>query len=170
MMKTPHPSTKPKKSLTKRVKWSDEYFNFHSRRLKPVSKEYLDELGDRFIALVFQLLKGAEDAKRIISYERWLIEEGIPTTTMEQWRKRSKSLDKKIKFGLMAIGTYLEEGLMFKTLSEKATMYQLHLYLDRWAKTNLYQDERIKRIRDTEADKPTHVTVNMVDYSKQKDK
>jgi len=138
-------------------------------KLKPVSIEYLDDIGDKFLSFIRAMLSGAEDAKRIISLERFLVEEGIPEATMRKWRKRSKKLDAKIKFGLTAIGTYLEEGLLFKTLSEKATMHQLHNYLDRWKTLNEYQDERIKKIRDTEADKPTHVTVNMVDYSK-KDK
>lgn len=166
--KNTNPSTAVKSAPIKK-RWQDAYLNFRSRRLKPVSIEYLEEIGDKFIDYVFQLLQGAEDAKKIVSLERFLVEEGIPDGTMKKWRKRSKKLDDRIKFGLMSIGTYLEEGLLHKTLSEKATMYQLHLYLPRWSKLNDYQDERIKKVRDTEADKPTHVTVNMVDYSK-KDK
>jgi len=170
MKKSSNPSTRKKKAPKVRKRWQDEYLCFRSWRLQPIDKEYIDEKGREFVKYCFSLRSQESKAEHKVTYERFLEEHGIPYTTMESWKKKSKYLQGCIRFGFMCIGNYLEEGLLFKTLSEKATMYQLHLYLDRWDKTNLYQDERIKKVRDTEADKPTQVTVNMVDYSKKKDK
>jgi hypothetical protein len=164
--KTTNPTTGKKKALKPRKSWRDEYLNFVSWTLYPVDKDYIRSKAEAFVE--WARLARSEDhkAKKRLTYERWLEEVGIPYKTMEGWSLRDPYVLNCLELGMMILGNNLEEGLLTKEYSEKATMFQLHNYLPRWKKMERYQDERIIRTRDKEEKKPTQVILNMTDYSK----
>lgn len=148
--KTPNPSSKRKKPAKKRVRWQDEYLCMWSFKLKPVCEEYLEKIGEDFIAWCRQARIQKPDERDRFSLERFCEDKGIPLDTLKEWRKRSKKLNECIKSGKLMLGNMIEEGLLKKRYSEKGSMFVLHNYLDRYEKDNKYHQD-LKNIKDAVA-------------------
>lgn len=137
------------KDPKKYAPWYDEYFDMGFMCLKPVNDAYLDKLGEEFVKWCTDSRdQSLQKKERRFSYERWLEEKGISLPTMLKWRKRRPFLEESIKHGMMIIGNRLEEGMLTKELSEKAVLFGIHDYLERYDKANKYHDDR-KKITDT---------------------
>ena len=158
---TSKPNTKKKKVAKKGgATWQEEYFNYGFMRLKPANEAYLERLGEEFVEWCMATRnRDFQSQERRFSYERWIEEKGIPLNTMDRWRKRCPFLEQSIKHGMMIIGVRLEEGALTKELSDRVALMSLHLYLERYLKTNRYHAD-LKNSNDTTA-KNTPFTVLM---------
>lgn len=137
----PHPTTNGKKAAKKQ--WKDTYYNYRSWRQKVVDEDYLVEVGKKFVDFCYEGRKKPKEKR--LSLERFYEEEGIPESTMYDWRKQSNMLNQCIKFGKLLIGNRIEEGYITKDFSEKGCAHLLHHYHDKWLKIDSYHDERAKK-------------------------
>lgn len=139
-------TSKHAKKVTPRLRtFQEERDERLGLRFKPIDNEYLKELGD-------QLIEWAKDrtAKERVSLERFYEEKNICDKTFRAWRKREPYLDSCTRMAKLIIGNRLEEGLLYKTMSEKGTMYQLHHYKERWEKMDKYHTD-LRNVKDAMA-------------------
>ena len=54
--------------------------------------------------------------------------------------------------GREMLGIIREEGMMAKELSEKSTMFTMHLYSEDWKQHEKYHDDRVKNLRPEDKD------------------
>lgn len=125
----------------KKPNWHERYFCLRSWRERPVSDEFLEEIGKEFYDWCYKLAFEEKDLKPY-SLTRWRTQMGIPEKTLIDWRRRNEKLEAYIKEGISMLGLIREQGLLTKQFSEKATMYSLPNYLSEWKKSDEYHDER----------------------------
>lgn|SRR3990167_2421512 len=157
---------KPLRSRTG-LSWQERLFERGVLREKPITMQHLKEVGDRFIAFCEKMssqedLRSDKAVAMPFYLEDFLVMEGIPYRTMENWRKKSEYLEECIQFGFNNyIGVHQERGAAIRKFSEKTIHMGLHHYLDRWKKIEKYH----KELRKEDDPVPTNVIVKMRDYS-----
>lgn len=153
---TDNNTTVKKKSPKKRplstpaVHWRDEYFCLRSWSMQKASDDYLEEKGLEFYTWAYNLVFNTKDPKPL-SFSYWRAQKGIPYQTMQDWRIRNKKLDKFIKEGLEILGILREQGLLDRSLNERAVMYTLHAYMPQWKEHDAYNDARKAKLVDSTA-------------------
>ncbi len=86
---------------------------------------------------------------RRLTAEKFFLFKSISRESIAQWSAKYPKFKKEYLLGLRAIGLKREEGMMRKELSEKSTMFRMHMYLPEWKEAQLYHDERERETGST---------------------
>jgi len=103
--KTPHTSTKPKKTA---LVVTDEYYSLKDMQTVPVSDHFLDMLAQKLYAWIKN--------KQGYTLEEFCMDHDIYLQTFYRWKERSKSLQEAHKFALNALAAIRERGAITRKL------------------------------------------------------
>lgn len=125
--KKSHPNTikvKQKKSLRdvsrEMSPWMEEYEDFFTHRMHPVSELFLEKIGS-------ELIEFAETSK-VLRIEWFFTQKRIPPQTARNWASKSESFAKTYQIAKHIIGMRREEGMLSKRLSESGVLASLHMF------------------------------------------
>lgn len=110
-----------------KVDMLEEYWNFDSMRLIPVTKATILRLAENGI-------KWARENERAYKVEQFLVEQGIELKTWLRWCDQHPELQNAYDHMLTIIGCRREVGLLERKLETQATMFMMPSYDPRWKK------------------------------------
>lgn len=119
----PHHSMKKTKSP--KIELLEDYYNFNSMRLIPVTMETLARLAGNGEAW-------AATNEKAYSVEQFCAEQGIPERTWDRYRARSPRLQEAHENMIMIIGCRREAGLIERRFESGSTMFMMPLYKSSW--------------------------------------
>jgi len=125
------------------------------------SKEAILNFGKAFKLYAQQELENPY-SRRLTSAKFWLINDIHPTTP-ENWCLKYPEFKEDYDIAMMLIGVKREEGMMMRELSEKSTMYTMHLYLKYWDDANKYHAALRTDPKQTSTGGKTYQLIEMTD-------
>lgn len=120
---------------------------FYGNQVK-MAKQRKKELIQEFLDA--QLADLDNPNTRDLSVHTFFLKRGYRLNQVLKWLEKDPELKHMYTMGKEAIGVKRETGMLKKELSEKATMYTMHKYLDEWREADKYQSE-LKNITDAVA-------------------
>jgi hypothetical protein len=119
------PQRNIKKTNRAKIELLEEYYNFNSMKLIPITKETLDRLaenGERW----------AMNNPKAYKVAQFCIEQGIPERTWDRWQMVSPRLKEANDNMNMIIGCRREEGLIERRFDSGSTMFMMPHYDSNW--------------------------------------
>jgi hypothetical protein len=122
---TSHPTIQ--KANKAKVEVLDEYWNFDSMRLLPMTKATILRLAENGI-------KWAKDNEKAYKVEQFLVEQGINLRTWQRWCEQHEELQNAHDQMVMIIGCRRESGLLERRFDSQSTMFMMPHYDGNWKK------------------------------------
>lgn len=120
---TPQHSASPETKA--KIELLDEYYNFNTFRLMPVSQSTLERLRDNAI-------KWAVEDKDALKIKQFLILNGITPATWTRWKDKYPEIKEAHEIMLTAIGNRREVGLITRKFEPGSTMKSMVIYDEDW--------------------------------------
>ena len=148
--KIPQSNKTPKKTTKKRLtpKWREDLIDMGIMNIRTMRDDILVEMGKE---LVRWARDGIDDPKsRNTSIGKFFALKGISKERYRKWANRNAEFKSLITFAKQIIGEKLKEGLLFKDLEPRSTMFQLHHYDPDWKDMEVYHDNRARLLKNEE--------------------
>lgn len=110
-----------------KIELLEEYYNYNTWSLIPISKSTLERLRENAI-------KWAIFDDKALKIKQFLILNGITQSTWDRWRNKHTEIQEAHEIMLMAIGNRREEGLLTRKFDNGSTMFTMPHYDDDWKK------------------------------------
>lgn len=146
-------STPKKKQRKNGYHYWDTYTDLYTWRKTPVSERMIEKIANDLVKWA-----AADDIKsprkKPLFIREFFSSRGIPTTTYEDWLKRSPSLKLAHREALYLLGTHRERGAILKDYDAGMIKWRQHDYDPAWKKDEEWR-AKIKQEADSKTQKET---------------
>jgi hypothetical protein len=135
--------------------WIDEYRDFFTHRMHPVSDAFIRKLSA-------DLIEYAETTEDLLRIEAFFTKKRIPATTCVRWREKFPEFKAAYEAAKSVLGMRREDGALRKGWSTGVVMNTMALYDDEYRKLREWE----ARLRDQEST-GNNITINLPDITKE---